>query len=84
MSRPAKWVAPVCIVLAGWTSGAAAAEKAALKPPFEEIGIDQKVGEQVPLDLILKDETGNPVRLGDLFRGKPVVLSLAYYRCPML
>jgi protein SCO1 len=24
------------------------------------------------------------VRLGDFFRGKPVVLSLVYYQCPML
>jgi protein SCO1/2 len=36
------------------------------------------------MDLRFKDETGADVRFGDLFRGKPVVLSLVYYECPML
>lgn len=48
------------------------------------VGFDQRLDAQVPLDLVFRDESGAPVRLGDLFRGKPVILSLAYYRCPML
>ena len=51
---------------------------------LQEIGFDQKLGEQVPLDLAFKDETGKDVRLGDYFGKKPVVLSLVYYECPML
>ena len=38
----------------------------------------------VPLDLVFRDEAGNTVRLADYFHGKPVVLSLVYYRCPGL
>jgi protein SCO1/2 len=49
-----------------------------------EVGIDQKLDSQVPLDLTFRDEAGNEVRLGDYFGEKPVVLVLAYYRCPKL
>jgi protein SCO1/2 len=54
-------------------------------PQFlEEIGIDQRLDEQAPLDLEFRDEQGNAVRLGDYFGDKPVVLALVYYECPML
>jgi len=48
------------------------------------VGFDQKRNEQVPLDLLFKDETGRPVRLGDYFGDRPVILNLAYFKCPML
>jgi protein SCO1/2 len=48
------------------------------------VGIDQKLNEQLPLDLAFKDESGASVKLGDYFGKKPVVLSLVYYQCPML
>ena len=48
------------------------------------MGIDQKLNEQLPLDLVLKNENGESVKLGDYFGKKPVVLSLVYYQCPML
>ncbi len=51
---------------------------------LQEVGFDQKLGEQVPLDLAFRDETGRDVRLRDYFGTKPVVLSLVYYKCPML
>lgn len=49
-----------------------------------QIGIDQHLGEQLPLDLPLRDEQGKTVKLGKFFHDKPVVLMLVYYRCPML
>jgi protein SCO1/2 len=49
-----------------------------------EVGIDQKLDSPVPLDIDFRDEAGEAVRLGDYFRDKPVVLVLAYYRCPKL
>jgi len=52
--------------------------------PARDIGFDQKLGRQVPLDLVFRDEEGKEVRLGDYFSGRPVILSLAYYGCPML
>jgi protein SCO1/2 len=52
---------------------------------LENVGIDQKLDTQLPLDLTYTDETGKPVRLGDLLhKDRPVVLSLVYYKCPML
>ncbi len=48
------------------------------------VGIDQKLNEQLPLELVLKNENGESVKLGDYFGEKPVVLSLVYYQCPML
>ncbi|MEP6922171.1 MAG: SCO family protein [bacterium] len=48
------------------------------------VGIDQKLNEQVPLDLVFTDENGQSVKLGNYFGKKPVVLSLVYYQCPML
>lgn len=51
---------------------------------LREVGIDQHLGEAVPPDLPFRDDAGQDVRLGDYFRDKPVVLVLAYYRCPML
>lgn len=51
---------------------------------LQEIAFDQKLGAPLPLDLVFKDETGRDVKLGDYFGRKPVVLSLVYYKCPML
>jgi protein SCO1/2 len=49
-----------------------------------EVGIDQKLGDRVALDLPFTDESGGEVRLGDFFGQRPVLLALVYYRCPML
>lgn len=55
-----------------------------LPDQLRNVGIDQRLNEQVPLDLTFRDETGRQVRLGEYFDHKPVVLSLVYYDCPML
>jgi protein SCO1 len=48
------------------------------------VDVEQRLGAALPRDAIFRDESGRAVRLGDYFRGKPVVLVLAYYNCPML
>ena len=48
-----------------------------LPPALRGVGFDQRVNEQVPLDLAFRDEAGRDVRLGDYFHGKPVILVLA-------
>jgi protein SCO1/2 len=45
---------------------------------------EQRLGKQVPLDSTFTDEDGKPVELRSYFEKKPVVLIMAYYRCPML
>lgn len=58
---------------------------ASARPPgLTNVGIEQHLNQQLPLDLAFVDETGKAVKLGDYFGKKPVVLSLVYYRCPML
>jgi len=47
------------------------------------VGIDEKVGEQIPLDLVFADETGKDITLRECIGGKPTILVMAYYRCPM-
>lgn len=55
------------------------------RPPIlRNVGIAQRLGAPLPLDLSFRDEDGRTVRLGDYFGKKPVVLVLAYYNCPML
>ncbi len=64
---------------------AAAQDNAAVTPPqLRGVGIDQRLNNQVPLDLKFQDEAGKTVRLGSYFGKKPVILSLVYYSCPML
>jgi protein SCO1 len=58
--------------------------KPASENPFANIGLDQLLNQQLPLTLSFRDETGKMVQLGDYFGEKPVILSFAYYDCPML
>ena len=48
------------------------------------VGYEQRIGAQVPLNLLFTNEDGDSVRLGDLIGDRPVVLALVYYECPML
>jgi protein SCO1 len=51
---------------------------------LNKIGIDQRLNQQVPLDLRFVDEAGREVELRQYFGRRPVVLALVYYECPML
>jgi protein SCO1/2 len=62
----------------------AAPPSSAVPPEVADLTFDQKLNGQVPLDAVFRDEQGNKTRLGDLFHGRPVILVLAYYRCPQL
>jgi protein SCO1/2 len=55
-----------------------------LPAALKKVGIDQKLNQQLPLDLTFRDENGQTVQLGQYFGKRPVVLSLVYYSCPML
>ena len=59
--------------------------KTVAPPGLEGVGLDQRLNEQVPLNLTFRDEQGRAVKLGDYFHaGRPVVLNLVYFQCPML
>jgi protein SCO1/2 len=54
-------------------------------PQLEEVGVEEHLDAKLPLDLQFRDEIGAVVTLGDYFDGtKPVILTLNYYKCPML
>ena len=55
-----------------------------LPTALKDVRIEQKLDQQLPLDLVFRDESGQPVKLGQYFGQKPVVLAFVYYDCPML
>src|SRR5687767_353657 len=55
-----------------------------LPTALREVRIEQKLNQQLPLDLVFRDESGQEVKLGQYFGQKPVVMAFVYYDCPML
>jgi protein SCO1/2 len=55
-----------------------------LPKAVKNVGIDQHLGDQVSLDLPMRDETGKWTTLGAYFGKRPVILVMAYYECPNL
>lgn len=54
-------------------------------PLLRDVGIDQKIGQPIPMDVTFTDETGREVALASYFAGtKPVVMAFVYYECPMI
>ena len=49
--------------------------------PEVEIGIVEKLGETVPLDLKFLNESNDTVKLGSMIN-KPTILSFVYFDCP--
>lgn len=75
------------LVLFGMTAPRAAAQVTASDQPEEirEIGVDEKLNQQVDTSLTFLDGEGRTVALKDLLhKDRPVVLNLVYYSCPML
>ena len=55
-----------------------------LPAQLQNVGFEPKLNAQLPLDTDFRDESGRDVKLRDYFHGKPVLLALVYYSCPML
>jgi protein SCO1/2 len=56
----------------------------AIPAPLRQLAFDQRIGEQAPLDVTLRDESGRADSLRSYLDGKPAVLAFVYYECPML
>ncbi len=66
-------------------AGAAAQLNRGEPEEFKGVRVEQKLQTRLPLDCRFVDDRGVPVKLSDYFgKGKPVVLTLNYYGCPML
>ena len=68
----------------GMTTGVLSPPANVRPPGLKNVGIEQRLNEQVPLGLAFRDESGKTVTLRDYFGPKPVILNLVYYKCPML
>jgi len=55
-----------------------------LPATLQNVGIEQRLNDQIPLDVHFRDEDGQDVELGRYFGRRPLVLTLVYYQCPML
>ena len=62
----------------------ARAQQVGPPPILREVSIAQRLNEPIPPEIILRDENGKAVHLGDYFGKKPIVLSLVYFDCPAL
>lgn len=93
MSRE-RWIRTVLVGMAliasgPWSAPGARAAEAPWQPPvpapdLDKVRLEQRLDAQIPLDLPFTDETGQRVTLGQYCTDQPVILVLAYYRCPML
>jgi protein SCO1/2 len=70
----------------GPMTGGILSPPASQRPPgLQFVGIEQHLNAEVPGNVEFRDELGNTVKLGDYFgHGRPVILNLGYYTCPML
>jgi len=68
----------------GITQGTTSPPANVRPPGLKNVGIEQRLNQQVPPDLTFRDETGKAVQLGDYFGKRPMILNLVYYQCPML
>ncbi|HVF46477.1 MAG TPA: SCO family protein [Pyrinomonadaceae bacterium] len=60
-------------------------EGSGLPEALKKVGIEQKLGSQLPLETEFKDEDGKIVKLGSFFNAeRPVIVAFVYYECPML
>jgi protein SCO1/2 len=56
-----------------------------LPDALQKVGIDQKLGDQLPFDTDVKDENGKLVKIRDYYKsGRPTIVAFVYYECPML
>lgn len=82
----ARWPAAAAAIAALWGAPAPARPEATDVPPaLQDVEVVEKLGTQVPLDVPLVDQDGKAVTLRDaLAGGKPAILTLVYYECPLL
>lgn len=68
----------------GFLTRASARASVPVADPTRGVGFDQRLDAALPLTDSFLDESGHMVELGQYFQGKPVILVLTYYQCPML
>ncbi len=71
-----------CLFLAVYTSGQVVLKN---DRDLDRIDVVEHLGEKIPTELSFTDDKGEQVTLAKYFKpGRPVVMVLGYYECPML
>jgi protein SCO1/2 len=83
MSTPALLLLSAALAFAGDDGSAPPAPAPGTPAALTQVGFDPPLGQRVPVDVRLRDSTGQEVALGDLLH-RPTVLVPMYYECPML
>ena len=76
--------AALCVGAWGQTLDPLSPPASARPPQLKHVGIQQRLGKQIPADLEFRDETGKQVRLAQYLGNGPVILNFVYFHCPML
>lgn len=76
------WLAP--FLLAAVTGPATPSLTKEVPLPEQAVDVTEQLGQRVPASLRFTDSNGQKVTLGQSFRGRPVIVALVYYRCPVL
>lgn len=66
------------------TPPATISDPESLATAASKVKFEQKLGGQVPLSAIFRDEEGREIPLAACFGRRPVVLALVFHRCPLL
>ena len=77
-------VAVMAAAVALLVSGGAVGAEGLSPSQLAMVRFDQKLGEQVPGTLQFRDETGQPVTLGDYLGQRPLILTMNYFHCQNL
>lgn len=85
MKQTLSWMAILWILALGMPTNGNAQLNQGTPEILEQIGVDEQLGEDLPLDVPFTNADGEQVTLGELFEeGTPVLLNPLYYECPML
>lgn len=80
-----RYVSGACCLFIGLVTPAASQVLTAPPEGLTDVGVTERRGELLPLEMPFVDSRGDAVRLGQFFDGRrPVVLSFNYASCPML
>lgn len=86
--RPGRKVLVAAALALAWSAAPPPAPAHAPADPrdeiLKEIGVDERLGAQVPPDAVFRDQGGRTVRVGDFFGSGPLIVTLNYFTCPML
>jgi protein SCO1 len=78
-----------CAAASSWTQAPPKLQPGDVTPNqkpsiLDQVGLDQRLNSQLPLDAMFVDEHGQAVQLKQYFGARPVILIMVYYQCPML